>query len=184
MNTVDTNFIKKIKCKHCKGTGFVKHGKKCPRCRGMGYWLKSLDENVYKICDCCHGTGIEHRSNYYFTSDKCCHCSGEGFFTWLDEILPKHKKKRKKSDRVNVTNHDYTYFVNATNDDYTYFIHNNFLSQAISEAAEKLKNKIDEEVIESIYKKMYNESLVKISWSSSFISLSDTLGVFNGRNIS
>jgi len=81
VNMKNNPFIKKIICKHCNGTGKVKKSKLCIRCRGGGFWLKSLDEKVVTVCKSCHGTGCK---NSYFI---CRDCNGFCYTDWLEKII-------------------------------------------------------------------------------------------------
>lgn len=91
-------FIKKVKCKHCKGTGYIGE-KKCVRCRGQGYWLKSLDENVYTICKSCRGTGTTNDSKYY---GICLKCGGKKYKDWLEDIIPTQRLEVNKECEIDL----------------------------------------------------------------------------------
>lgn len=88
--------VKKVKCKHCHGSGRVKNNQMCRRCRGVGYWGKSLDDKVLTICQDCHGTGYSNkgvsRSYSYAIPDSaiqtiCRSCDGYGYKDWIHKVL-------------------------------------------------------------------------------------------------
>ncbi len=169
----DSPFLKKIECRHCHGNGKVKFGRTCGRCRGTGFWLKSEDENVYKICNECHGTGFDR------IDSVCRKCDGAGYFSWLDEVFPKPKI---------ITYTGMTgYYISTYTFDVNY--HPQFQNSVIAELAKNLSNHIDNEVLKQ-YSLTSSLSIPPTYCSYSTYSTSSQLyvkdlnGVLNDRNLS
>lgn len=60
---------KKIQCKKCKGSGFIKYfPKKCEICNGMKCIMcnsTGLEKMPWDLCDVCYGDGtiVDHTNN-------------------------------------------------------------------------------------------------------------------------
>ncbi len=160
----DSPFLKKMECRHCHGNGKAKFGRTCRHCRGTGFWLKSEDENVYKVCEECHGTGFDR------INSKCKKCDGIGYFNWLDEVFPKPKVK--------------TYPEIYTFSTYNMTFDSGFKNSVLNQLSQKPSNQTDNKIVKQISSScisLTNNSC--ISYTFSLPSLRTLNGVLNDRNI-
>jgi hypothetical protein len=141
-------FIKKVKCKHCNGTGDVKNGKMCVRCRGTGFWLKSLDEKVVGVFKSCRGTGFKNDQHCY---DRivCNDCRGFGYMDWLDKIFPKQKEEiwNIKHNRKLKT----TYTIQS--DKMTTLFNDSMQDEIVRDLVKQLSEEIDGSILNKLLKK-------------------------------
>ena len=151
---IEHPFIKKVFCKHCNRTGEVKKGKICPRCRGTGYWLKSLDEKIVSVCESCHGTG-------YKKWPKICNdCHGYGYTDWLEKIIPREEKW--KHINLNLREYELTSDWKIITD---YTLKSEFGSTIINELSKNLADSINNEIIEEFTK--------NLQWTENFTPPTD-----------